>query len=216
MNNERIMKSLLFQGIEHSELKKLLRCLHAYTKEYKKNEMILQRGDYVTSIGLLIKGQAHIIKDDYWGNRTILNEIEVGELFAESYACITNKELEVSLLATKDSEVLFLDIRYLFSMCSSCQFHQRLIQNLFMISSLKNLSLTRKIEHITKRTTKEKILSYISSLCLNTGQQTVTIPFNRQQLADYLSVDRSALSSALSRMQKEGLITYNKHTFTLH
>lgn len=216
MKTDVLMKNSLFKGIKVEEMESLLHCLHAYCKTYKKEEMILHHGDKVNHIGLLLKGTAHIIKDDYWGNRTIIKEVYVGEIFAEAYACIHDKELEVSLLAMEDCEVMFLDVGAITCMCGQgCRFHQQIIQNLLMITSQKNLLLTQKMEHISKRTLRDKILSYLSAQSLKQGAQTISIPFNRQQLADYLSVNRSALSIELSKMQKEGILKYHKNNFEL-
>lgn len=216
MDNTILMKSLLFTGIKENEIDALLHCLRAHTKKYKKDEVILHRGDVLNHVGLLLKGSAHVIKDDYWGNRTIIKEIRVAEIFGEAYACIHDKELEVSLLATQDCEVLFLDINAMTCMCEiGCRYHQQIIQNLLMITSRKNLILTQKMELVSKRTMREKILAYLSAQSQNQGSNTVKIPFNRQQFADYLSVNRSSLSIELSKMQKEGIIDFYKDTFKL-
>ena len=216
MNLKEISKNPLFKGIEYDELEKLLVCLKAHTKVFTKHEFILRRGTHVTQIALLVRGSALIIKDDYWGNRTIIKEVLRGELFGEAYACVPNVELEVSVLAKDDCEILFLDTLHMLQVCcNACHYHQRLIQNLLTIASMKNIMLTQKIEHITKRSIREKILSYLSSQSLERGSRRIDIPFDRQQLADYLSVDRSALSAELSKMRKEGILEYQKNHFRL-
>lgn len=216
MKLDQIIKNPLFKGIEKEALDRLLGCLQAYEKQYQKGEYILHRGDVVSHIGYMVEGTAHIIKDDYWGNRTIIREIETEDLFAEAYACIPEQPSEISILTTRACNILFLDIHHLMQQCEqTCHYHQRIIQNLLIISAQKNIALTQKMEHITKRTTRDKILSYLSALSLQTNQLVIEVPFNRQQLADYLSVDRSALSAELSKMQKEGIILYHKHTFQL-
>lgn len=209
-------KNPLFKGIQKEEIAGLLTCLHSHEKQYAKNELILRQGASIREIGLVLEGQAHIIRDDYWGNHTIISEVNCGQFFGEAYACVPSSELEVSVIASTDARILFLSIGHILTTCqNACPFHQRIIQNLLSIVAAKNLLLNQKMEHITKRSTREKVLSYLSSQSLRTGSASVTIPFNRQQLADYLSVDRSALSGELSRMQKEGVLTYRKNTFTL-
>lgn len=140
-----------------------------------------------------------------------------GQLFGESYACMEKMPLMVSAVAAEKSQILFIDAFRVFKTCSSaCEFHQRLIVNLVSILAGKNLVLTRKIEHISKKTIRGKVLAYLSDEAGRQGGSGVELPFNRQELADYLCVDRSALSAELSRMQKEGLISYKKNHFNLH
>lgn len=216
MDVTQINKSPLFKGIEQEEIERILDCLKAFEREYHKGDYILQRGDEVHHIGYMIEGSAHIIKDDVYGNRTILCEIQSEDLFAETYACIPGQLLEISLVADKSCNVLYFDFQHLVTPCEHvCHFHQCIIQNLLRITAQKNIALTQKMEHITKRTIRDKILSYLSSLAIQNQYDKIEIPFNRQQLADYLSVDRSALSAELSKMQKEGILRYHKHTFQL-
>lgn len=206
----------LFIGITDNEIESILICLKTREVEYKKNQMILTAGSVISEFGILVEGEAHIIQDDYWGNRSIVKEIHEGELFGESYACIPNQELGISLIANKNCTVLFFNVQNILTTCNdTCLYHNRIIQNLLSICARKNILLTQKINHITQRTTRNKILSYLSFECQKQGKEKIIIPFNRQQLADYLSVDRSALSSELSRMKNEGLLNYEKNTFNL-
>jgi len=209
---EQIMKKLqilkqcsLFKGIDPAEIEKLLNCLKSHEKTYQKNETIIRQGDIIHEIGLVLDGQAHIYHIDFWGNKTIISEIKASEFFLESYACALQQEIDLNVVATEITTILFLDISHLIRSCQhSCSFHHKIIQNLLSIVSNKNVLLTQKIHHLTRRTTQEKILSL-----------TFEIPFNRQQLADYLAVERSALSSELSKLQKNGIIAYKKNTFQL-
>ena len=216
MIKKELLNCPLFSGIHETDIDSLLSCLRSFTKKYKKDEYILNAGDFVNHVGVLLSGSALVIKDDYWGNRTIIKEVNVGELFAEVYACIKNHELEISLLANSDCEILYLDIDSVTCACGKgCRFHQQIIQNLLMIVAQKNLLLTQKMEHLSKRTMREKILSYLSAQSIKQNTKTITVPFDRQQLADYLAVNRSALSIELSKMQKEGILSYHKNKFTL-
>ena len=159
-------------------------------------------GETTAAVGLVLSGSVHIIQEDFWGERQILNDCGEGQLFGESYACIQSEPLMVSVIAAEKSEVLFLDINKVMTVCSSaCTFHSRLIRNLLSIIAGKNLMLTRKIDHMGRKTIREKVLAYLSFHATKQGSRTFEIPFNRQQLADYLSVDRSALSAELSKMQ---------------
>ena len=206
----------LFKGIDPAEIEKLLNCLKSHEKTYQKNETIIRQGDIIHEIGLVLDGQAHIYHIDIWGNKTIISEIKASEFFLESYACALQQEIDLNVVATEITTILFLDISHLIRSCQhSCSFHHKIIQNLLSIVSNKNVLLTQKIHHLTRRTTQEKILSYLNSQALKNNSLTFEIPFNRQQLADYLAVERSALSSELSKLQKNGIIAYKKNTFQL-
>lgn len=211
-----LKKSSLFYGIEEDEISSMLKCLSAYTKSFKKDQFLYHCGDHIPSVGMVLSGTVLIIKEDFWGNRSILSESSCGSLFAETYACVPKMPLEVSVIASSDCEVLFLDLQKILTVCSSaCLFHTRLIQNLLTVLAAKNLLLTKKMEHMSQKTTRDKLLSYLSNESLKINCSTFEIPFNRQQLADYLSVDRSAMSNELSKLKNEGILDYHKNSFTL-
>lgn len=206
----------LFHGIAKEEIESMITCLSAKKRSYLKGEYIFQRGGQITSVALLLKGCIHIQKEDYWGNLSILNEISEGEVFGEVYACLGNVKMQHNVVAVRPSEVLFLDIGRIFNTCpSTCRFHARLIQNLIFVIASKNKALTQKLEHMSQRTTREKLLSYLSEQSLKAGSAVFDIPFNRQQLADFLSVDRSAMSNELSKMRDEGILQYDRNHFIL-
>src|SRR5699024_8471070 len=204
MNDLNILSSSpLFHQMMPEEISSILSCLSYRYAACEKNEFVCRHGDVLSFVGLVLSGEVHIIKEDFWGNRTILGKAEAGQLFAESYAC-AGRPLEVSVIASRDSEILFLDVRNLLHSCSqSCPFHQRLIQNFVTILSRKNLMLTKKIEHMSRRSLRDKLLSYLSDESIRQRSTSFDLPFNRQQLADYLCVDRSALSRELSLLQEE-------------
>lgn len=211
-----IASSKLFEGIKADEIVGLLPCLSATEQNYKKDSYIYQMGDTINKIGLVLSGCVHLVKEDYWGNHTILSEVMLGEFFGEAFACLPTESIGISCVTTEPTKVLFLDIKKIITVCTSaCNFHTRLIQNLMMILAQKNVLLTQKLDHISKRSTKEKLLSYLSAQATKQKSNTFTIPFNRQQLADYLSVDRSAMSSELCKLRDQGLLTFHKNSFTL-
>ena len=211
-----LVQTKLFSGIEEEEIVAMLSCLSAVTKTYAKGEYIFKRESRITSVAMLLEGVVHIQKEDYWGNLSILSEVSQGEIFGEVYACLGSEEMQNNAVAVKSSTVLFLDINRVLTTCpSACDFHSRLIQNLLSIMAQKNLMLTRKITHMSRRTTREKLLSYLSEQSAKAGSAVFDIPFNRQQLADYLSVDRSAMSGELGRMRDEGLLRFNRNHFEL-
>ena len=165
---------------------------------------------------MLLEGSIHIQKEDFWGNLSILNKISEGEIFGEVYACLGRDEILFNAVAQKPCTVLFLDVNRVLTMCpSACQFHGRLIRNLLSVVSQKNKLLTQKLEYMSQRTTREKLLSYLSEQSLRVGSPSFDIPFNRQQLADFLSVDRSAMSNELCKMRDEGILTFERNHFVL-
>lgn len=211
-----LKKSNLFQGVTSEEIQTMLTCLSARLKHYKKDEFIIHSGDYIRSIGMVVSGTALIIQEDFWGKRTIISEVMPGTLFAETYACIPSSPIEMSVLCDTECDVIFMDFNRIMNICSSaCNFHTRLVQNFISAIAKKNMVLTKKMQHMSKKTIREKLLSYLSAESIKASASTFDIPFNRQQLADYLSIDRSALSNELSKLQAEGIITYNKNQFTL-
>lgn len=206
----------LFADVSAFEIGAMLKCLGATEKKYKKNEYIWNAEDSVSQVGVVMEGSVNIIKEDFWGNRSILARATEGELFGEAFACGEIERLPLSVVATEDCRVIFFDYGKIITVCDKgCEFHRKLTDNMLKVLAGKNVMLTAKMEHMSKRTTREKLLSYLSQQAIARGKQTFEIPFNRQELADYLSVDRSAMSMALSKLKEEGLIDYTKNKFTL-
>lgn len=207
----------LFCGTSADEVKAMLQCLGAHTKNYAKGEVIYHAGQVVESMGMVLSGSTHIEYDDVWGNRSLINHVEAGQIFAETYACIPGEPLSINVTAVEYTEVLFLNTTRLLQTCSdTCAHHSRLIKNLLQILAQRNLNLSKRILHTSSKSIRGRLLSYFSEQTLHSGSYHFTIPFNRQQLADYLGVDRSALSNELSKMQRDGIITYEKNTFCLN
>lgn len=216
-NLKTIQNSKLFQHINPKEIKGLLTCLSVYKMNYGKGEYIYHIGETTTKIGMVLSGSLHLTKEDYWGNCSILAKVLPGELFGEAYACLQTESVTVNCIAPEQTCVLFFDVTKIISVCScACSFHSRLIMNLLMELANKNIQLTQKLDHMARRTTREKILSYLSSQAQTCNSNQFLIPFNRQQLADYLFVDRSALSSELSKLKAEGFLDFKKNSFTLY
>lgn len=211
-----LKKVPLFEGVAPEDLTEMLGCLSSTNKSYKKGEYIFTAQDPPVTVGIVLTGTVHVIKEDFWGNRAILARVGSCGMFGEAFACAQVDKLPVSVVATELTEILFIDYKKIITTCSSaCHFHTRLIQNMLHILAQKNLLLTQKMEHIVKRTTREKLLSYLSQQAVQAGSAYFSIPFNRQELADYLSVDRSALSSELGKLQKEGALDFHKNEFHL-
>ena len=206
----------VFKGIGEEEISAMFTCLDAQLKHYKKGEYILRQGDTIEVITVLVRGRAHIQTEDYWGNRSIVNTILEGEMFGEAYAASEKSAITHDVVAVEDSSVIFFNIKKMLTVCSSaCRFHATVIQNLFFAVSEKNRTLLHKLSHMSKRTTREKLISYLSEQAKKKNSPHFFIPFNRQQLADFLSVDRSAMSNELCKLRDEGLIEFKKNEFTL-
>ena len=211
-----LKRTKLFSGVGEEDIASLLSCLGARKKEYKKGEYILREGEHISDIFILVEGKIHIQKDDYWGNRSILSVISVGEMFGEGYAAPESGALLNDVVAVEDSSVIFFDVKRILTTCSSaCRFHNMIVQNMFFAISDKNRRLVQKLGHMSGRTTRAKLISYLSEEAKRQGSSAFTVPFNRQQLADYLCVDRSAMSNELCKMRDEGLIKFEKSRFEL-
>ena len=211
-----LKRTKLFSGVGEEDIASLLSCLGARKKEYKKGEYILREGEHISDIFILVEGKIHIQKDDYWGNRSILSVISVGEMFGEGYAAPESGALLNDVVAVEDSSVIFFDVKRILTTCSSaCRFHNMIVQNMFFAISDKNRKLVQKLGHMSGRTTRAKLISYLSEEAKRQGSSTFTVPFNRQQLADYLCVDRSAMSNELCKMRDEGMIKFEKSRFEL-
>ncbi len=211
-----LKRTKLFSGVGEEDIASLLSCLGARKKEYKKGEYILREGEHISDVFILVEGKIHIQKDDYWGNRSILSVISVGEMFGEGYAAPESGALLNDVVAVEDSSVLFFDVKRILTTCSSaCRFHNMIVQNMFFAISDKNRRLVQKLGHMSGRTTRAKLISYLSEEAKRQGSSAFTVPFNRQQLADYLCVDRSAMSNELCKMRDEGMIKFEKSRFEL-
>lgn len=211
-----VQTARLFSGIAEEEIKGMLDCLHSKTEYFQKGAYILRAGDRVECLGLMISGDAFIIQEDYWGNRNILSSIEQGQCFGETFACAPETVLNVSVVAQSETAVLFLDVKRIVTVCpAACEYHSRIIRNLLSDLARKNLSFNEKVTHLGQRTTRAKLLSYLSAEARRHGSAKFDIPYSRQQLADYLSVDRSGLSMELCKMRDEGLLEFNKNHFFL-
>lgn len=211
-----LLKTALFEGLNRQEISHVLSCLNAKEKSYDKNETVFHAGDTVQTIGLIETGSVNIVANFYWGTSQIIGHINEGDIFAENYAMLPNRELVSNVVAAEASEILFLNLKKLLTMCQNrCGFHQQLIYNLLRISAEKNLNLISCMMHRAPKTIRNRLVSYLSEQAAVHASRHFKIPFDRQQLADYLGVDRSALSNELSKMQKDGLLDFKKNVFTL-
>ena len=211
-----IRSAPLFSGISEDELTAMLSCLRAEKKDFPKEAFLLRAGDTAESIGLVLSGSVLIIQEDIWGNRNILSKAGPGQTFAAAYACAPGSRLNVSVAAETPVTALFLNVKRILSLCpSACAHHSRIIRNLLGELAGKNLRFNEKLTHMGQRSTRAKIMSYLSAEAQRRGKYEFDIPFSRQQLADYLGVERSGLSLELGKMRKDGLLDFRKSHFTL-
>ena len=211
-----LSKTVLFREMSEEDIENMLDSLDVKQRHFSKGDVIFQAGDVTQSLGLVLSGNVNIENDDVWGNKSILDNIGPGQVFAETYACISGEPMMVSVVASEAVDILFLNVgQGIQSSSGANPGWGRLIQNLLAISAQKNLNLSRRIFHTAPKSIRGRLLSYLSYQAARQGSLQFTIPFNRQQLADYLSVDRSAMSNELSKMQREGLLTVNRNYFVL-
>lgn len=211
-----VRNSGLFDGVEDSEIEAMMKCLGATRTRYGKNEFVTRRGEDLDSIIMVIDGRLQRVKDDYWGNRTVLSEHTRGDVVGTEYACASGERMDVSLIAVELTELLFLDVRKVSTTCpTSCDFHSRVIMNLLRILAKGSLDLDSRLDRMSKRSTRDKICAFLSDNARMAGSNEFVITMNRQQMADHLGVDRSAMSSELGRMKREGLIEFERNHFIL-
>lgn len=211
-----LQSSKLFSDISKKELTAILSCLEAKKVDFPKDAFVLRAGESIKSVGLVLSGSVMIIQEDIWGNRNILSKAEPGQTFAAAFACAPNSRLNVSVISETTVTVMFFNVKRILNVCpSACAHHSRLIRNLLSELAEKNLRFGEKLTHMGQRSTRAKIMSYLSAEAQRLGKYEFDIPFSRQQLADYLAVERSGLSSELGKMRGEGLLDFHKSHFIL-
>lgn len=207
---DKIKANPLFEGIDANSFEQMISCIEGRIKSYEKNEVILLAGEPVTAVGLVVCGRVQIVRENAEGRPNLMTELREGELFGEAFACAGISHSPVTAIAVQNCQVLHIQYRKIITTCPSvCPFHTRLIENMLTLMAHKSLILNQKIEILSKRTTRERLLLYFD--IQRQGRSRFTLPLNREELAAYLCVDRSAMSAELSRMQKDGLIRYQKN-----
>ena len=213
---EILKRTPLFKHMSGEEISSVLCCLEAKEATYEKNNFIFSLEATTPTVGIILSGTVVVIKEDFWGNRSILTKLSAGDIFGEAFTCAQTEKLPVGVLASDRCEIIFIDYRRIINATNTIYpFQNKLIQNMLVILAAKNVMLTEKIEHLMKRSTREKILSYLSAQALEKGDNVFDITLSRQEMADYLAVDRSALSNELSKLQQEGFLTFRRNHFEL-
>ena len=209
-----IKSNPLFQGIAFSDFENMLSCMSARTTLYKKGEVILLSGDAINYVGLVLSGSVKVISEDIGGNTSILTELGVADVFGEVFACAGIDHSPVTVQASEDVEILFIDYKKIITVCgAACPFHNRLIENMLKLIAFKNLTLSQKIDILSKRTTREKLICFFDYQ--RGSAKKFSIPYSREELAHYLCVDRSAMSNELCKMRNEGILKFSKNMFEI-
>ena len=216
MDAVQLQKTMLFRGLTDSEIAEALQVLEAHEKRYEKGETLLTAGSVTERMGLVLEGSVTIESNDAWGNRTIISHVGCGQVFAETYALLENEPMLVDVTASENCRILFLRSGRIQSLNSSLEpWALKYITNLLTISMHKNLILSGRSFHTAPKTIRGRVMAYLNSVSLQKHSRKFDIPFDRQQLADYLNLERSALSKELSKMQREGLISCRKNHFII-
>ena len=195
----------LFAGISREEMPEILDCLDKRVVEVSKGDPVFLEGEPARYVGVVLSGGVQIVRDDYYGNRSVLTMVAPGGMFAEAFVCAGLDALPVSAFAVQSSAVLLLDCSRVMTGCD-CLFHSRLVYNLLRGMARKNLALTEKIRFMSRKTTREKLMEFLLDQAKRRGSAEFTIPYDRQALADYLGVERSAMSAEIGKLKKAGLI----------
>ena len=213
---EILKKCALFADIDDEKLIKMLTCLGAKVAAFDKKYTVFAEGSAAKYIGIVLSGTVQIVQVDYYGNRSILSEMGTAEVFAEAFACAEISSIPVTVIANEPCEVMLIDCSHILHTCeNNCGFHQQLIFNLMKDLAKKTILFHQRIEVTSKRTTREKLMTYLALQAKKAGSDSFNIPFDRQELADYLEVDRSGLSAEISKLRREGVIKCDKNRFTL-
>lgn len=213
---EILKKCPLFFGIDEKDLMRMLSCLGAKVDSFDRKYTVMAEGSKAKYLGIVLSGEVQTEQTDIYGNRSILSVAGEGEVFSEAFACSDTQTLPVSVVAVKPGEIMFIDCGHILNVCKNgCAFHNRLIYNLMRDIASKTVMFHQKIEVVSKRTTREKLLSYLSMMSKKEGSSAFYVPFDRQQLADFLEVDRTGLSSEIGKLKKEGIIECRKNYFEL-
>lgn len=216
MDVSKIKNTILFRGMSEKEISDALEGLRAVTKKYKKGATILHAGSVTKRMGLVLEGSVTIENNDVWGNRTIFSHVGKNQFFAETYGLLANEPMLVDVVANEDCNILFLSIGSLGrGFPDQESWIAKIMSNLLIISTQKNLTLSGRIFHTAPKTIRGRVMSYLNSVSIQKGMTEFDIPFDRQQMADYLNLDRTALSKELRKMKDDGLIDFHKNHFHL-
>lgn len=211
-----LQQCVLFDGVEPEDILRMLDCFGASVRTAQKNMPILTEGESAAFVGIMLKGSANVENQDYYGVRSIVGRVEQGQMFAESFACAGVSALPVSVVANEECSVMLINCQRITVGCANaCSFHSQMIYNLLKAVAMRNLEFHQKLEIVSKRTTREKLMAYLLYQAKLHNSSTFTIPYDRQALADFLGVERSAMSAQIGKLQRDGILKTNRSRFTL-
>ena len=211
-----LKKCRLFFGIEDSDLLRMLECMGARVEVFQKRYTVFAEGSPAKYIGIVLSGSVQTVRVDFYGNRSIVGNMGAGEIFGEAFACAETEELPVSVIANEESEIMLLVRDHFLHTCSNnCLFHRQIIFNLMQDIAKKSITFHKKLEIVSKRTTRDKLMTYLALRAREVGSDSFDVPFDRQELADFLEVDRSGLSAEIGTLRKEGILESTKNHFRL-
>ena len=206
----------LFGGVDAEDIRAMLQCMNARTVTVRRGQTVFSEDSPAEYVGIVLSGQVVVARDDFYGNRAIQGVVEPGDLFGETFACAGLGRLPVSVEAAQDGAVMLIRLRGITETCvNACRFHNRVVLNLMRILARKNLQLNQKLQITSRRTTREKLMAYLLAQAKQAQSNRFTIPFDRQGLADFLGVDRSALSAEIGKLRREGIIESERSSFRL-
>lgn len=207
----------LFHGIEQADLKSMMGCLGAKLISVSKADPVFLEGDSAQMVGVVLSGGVQVVQDDYYGNRSVLSILQPGDCFGEAFSCAGLDSMPVSVIAVKDSQVLLLNCKRILTLCShTCHFHSLLIENLLQGLAQKNLAFMQKVRYMSQKTTRDKLMTYLLDQAKQQGSAEFVIPCDRQTLADYLGVERTAMSAELGKLKKSGQLDTKGSWFRLN
>lgn len=211
-----IQKSSLFKGISTDEVISLLHCLSPKIQSYSKNQNIVNSGETIDRFGIVLDGEATVLKENAEGNRVILTVVKKGDLFGEMLVFSSKKSWPVTVRVQSSCKVLFLTHSDLIARCgNNCPSHMSMLQNFMKVLSDKSLMLNKKVEYLSIKSIRGKICTYLLEQCQMTSSNTITLPLNRNELADFLNVSRPSMSREICRMRDEGILDFHLSTFKL-
>lgn len=206
----------LFQGIGQEDWEAMMGCLGAKSIAVPKGDPVFLEGDPAQLVGIVLSGGVQVVQDDYYGNRSVLSILQPGDSFGEAFSCAGLDSMPVSVFTIRDSEVLLLHCQKVLTLCShACHFHNLLIQNILKGLAQKNLAFTQKVRYMSQKTTRDKLLAYLLDQAKQQGSAEFVIPCDRQALADYLGVERTAMSAEIGKLKKAGMLDTKGSWFCL-
>ena len=216
MNFEFLSETDLFRGIEPNDIKDMINSFNPKTKTYAKNEVIFAVSANESKIGIVMNGSVNMVVNHPWGTQSIFGRTERGGIIGGANAVFDKKPLICDTVAAENCEVMFFDMYTLLTIRKdSHKCHNKVIYNIMDIAAGKCLKFVTRMIHTSPKSLRERIMSYLAEQAMINGSNKFKVPFGRQQMADYLNVNRAAMCGELSKMQQERMIKFHKFDFEI-